>query len=253
MLGLRVSTLTGASEPFCLGINFASDEPDGAGSVVDGAAGIRGTTVWNNVEGAEGSAEELDIQINGASAASDISVSWSSPNTWSSTGRGEENNTASGNDKNLMTGYIDTNAEDPISVTVSGINTELSYDRCDCLHQGGVNDKGGDYSIGDQTFPHTDTVAFDGDFVYGELGDYLVFKEISGEFLRAIPTNSRNICPACAHQRHRGGHRRWSGSAWWRWWVRKHQFGCCPRRECVHRIHRDAQECFQCHRHLTVR
>ena len=102
--GLEGGTLA-PPEPFVLGINFASDEPDGAGSVVDGAAGVLGTTVWNNVEGAEGSAEELAIQINGASAASDISVSWSSPNTWSSTGRGEENNTASGNDKNLMTGY----------------------------------------------------------------------------------------------------------------------------------------------------
>ena len=187
--GLEGGTLA-PPEPFVLGINFASDEPDGAGSVVDGAAGIRGTTVWNNVEGAEGSAEELDIQINGASAASGINVSWSSPNTWSSTGRGEENNTASGNDKNLMTGYIDTNAEDPISVTVSGINTELSYDVIVYI-KGGVNDKGGDYTIGDQTFPHTDTLAFDGDFVYGELGDYLVFKGISGSSftLQSQPTH----------------------------------------------------------------
>ena len=42
-----------------------------------------------------------------------------------------------------MTGYIDTNAEDPISVTVSGINTELSYDVIVYI-KGGVNDKGGD-------------------------------------------------------------------------------------------------------------
>ena len=41
-----------------------------------------------------------------------------------------------------MTGYIDTNAEDPISVTVSGINTELSYDVIVYI-KGGVNDKGG--------------------------------------------------------------------------------------------------------------
>ena len=87
-------------------INFGADEPNGAGSAVTGAAGIYGTENWNNLVGASGSAASL---VNGVGDATAISIEWSSPNTWSSTGRGEENNTApAGNDKNLMTGYIDT-------------------------------------------------------------------------------------------------------------------------------------------------
>ena len=189
--GLEGGTLA-PPEPFVLGINFASDEPDGAGSAVDGAAGVLGTTVWNNLVGAAGEAADLDIQLNGAAAASGISVSWSSPNTWSSTGRGEENNTGTGNDGNLMTGYIDTNATDPNSVTVSGLSTELPYDVIVYM-KGGVVGRGGDYAIGDQVLSHIDTGAFDGNYVHGGEGDYIIFKDLSGESftLTGTPTNVR--------------------------------------------------------------
>ena len=85
LLGLRVCQ----PPELRLGDYFASDEPDGAGSVVDGAAGIRGTTVWNNVEGAE-AAEELIFRSMELQqpVASGFLVS---PNTCRC-GRGEENN-----------------------------------------------------------------------------------------------------------------------------------------------------------------
>jgi hypothetical protein len=189
--GLEGGTLA-PPEPFVLAINFASDEPAGAGSAVDGAAGVLGTTVWNNLVGAAGEAADLDIQLNGAAAASAISVSWSSPNTWSSAGRGEENNTGTGNDGNLMTGYIDTNATDPNSVTVSGLSTELPYDVIVYM-KGGVVGRGGDYAIGDQVLSHIDTGAFDGNYVHGGEGDYIIFKDLSGESftLTGTPINVR--------------------------------------------------------------
>ena len=129
-----------------IGINFGADEPDGAGSVVDGAAGVTGTSVWNNLEGASGEAD-LVADVNGSSVATGVKVSWSSPNTWSSQGRGEENNSApEGNDRNLMTGYIDTNGTDPNNVTVSGLPGDLAYDVVVYM-KGGVVGRGGAYSV----------------------------------------------------------------------------------------------------------
>jgi len=186
----------GLADGSVIAINFAADEPAGNRSDVTGAAGVLGTVNWNNVDSAAGSASDLAADVAGSSAPSGVSVEWASPNTWSSTGRGEENNTGSGNDGNLMTGYIDTNAEDPISATVSGLPDGATYDVIVYI-KGGVNGKGGDYTIGDQVLSHTDTAAFDGTFVYGEFGDYLVFKGVTGSSftLQSQPTHGGGSAP----------------------------------------------------------
>src|SRR6185295_8767365 len=85
-----------------------------------------------------------------------ISVTWSSPNTWSSTGRGEENNGfAPGPDHTLMTGYIDTGNTDgtKATVTVSGIPADFTSGGYDVLVYGlgGVAGRGGAYTIGGET------------------------------------------------------------------------------------------------------
>jgi len=129
-----------------IGINFGADEPAGNGSVVEGAAGVTGTSIWNNLEGASGEAG-LVAESNGSSVATGVKVSWSSPNTWSSQGRGEENNSApEGNDRNLMTGYIDTNGTDPNNVTVSGLPGDMAYDVVVYM-KGGVVGRGGAYTV----------------------------------------------------------------------------------------------------------
>jgi hypothetical protein len=129
-----------------IGINFGADEPAGNGSVVEGAAGVTGTSVWNNLEGASGEAG-LVADVNGSSVATGVKVSWSSPNTWSSQGRGEENNSApEGNDRNLMTGYIDTNGTDPNNVTVTGLPGDMAYDVVVYMKGGGVG-RGGAYTV----------------------------------------------------------------------------------------------------------
>jgi len=129
-----------------IAINLGADEPAGGGSAVTGAAGVLGTRVWNNVVGASGTETFLSADANGKAANSSVSVTWNSPNTWSSRGRGEENNNGGGNDGILMTGYIDTNASDPNSVVISGLPADLSYDVI-VYTKGGVNGRGGEYTV----------------------------------------------------------------------------------------------------------
>jgi hypothetical protein len=130
-----------------IGINFASDEPAGNGSAVDGEAGVIGTSVWNNLVGGSGASDFLIADVDGSAGLTGVKVTWSSPNTWSSQGRGEENNSApEGNDRNLMTGYIDTNGTDPNQVIVTGLPSDLSYDVVVYM-KGGVVGRGGDYTV----------------------------------------------------------------------------------------------------------
>ncbi len=165
-------------------INFGADEPPEVGAPVTGAAGLLGTENWNNLSGASGSLAGLIADIGGAAEASPVTVEWSSPNTWASTGRGEENNTApEGNDRNLMTGYLDTDASgNPTAVvTISEIPAEftpLGYDVYVYM-QGGVNGRGGTYTIDGVTKPNTVVAAFDGTFIEGPEGNYLLFDDVN--------------------------------------------------------------------------
>jgi hypothetical protein len=168
-------------------INFGAEEPGGAGSSVTGAAGVLGSSVWNNLTGNNGTKSNL---VDDAGLNSGVSVSWTSNNTWASQGRGEENNTApAGNDRNLMTGYLDTNATQAATVSVDGVPFDGPYNVY-VYTKGGVNGRGGDYTIGGQTISHVDTAAFDGNYKYGSEGDVLVFSGVTGSTfsLTAQPT-----------------------------------------------------------------
>src|SRR5438874_8667770 len=92
-----------------IGINFGADEPNGANTSGLGAAEVAGvpgvqTANWNNGTGANGNLNNLVRDTNGVATTTSASVTWTSPNTWSSTGRGEENNNFTGADKKLLTG-----------------------------------------------------------------------------------------------------------------------------------------------------
>ncbi|MCZ6795938.1 MAG: hypothetical protein O7J95_20210 [Planctomycetota bacterium] len=136
------------SQGTSVGINFAAEEPDGGRSDVNGAAGLFDTVNWNNLEGASGGPAELFADTLGSRdlEGGGITVTWESNNTWSSTGRGnEENNDAPpGDDRNLMTGYLDTTATSVTRVTVSGLQAAFDgpYDVYVYM-KGGVNDRGG--------------------------------------------------------------------------------------------------------------
>ena len=91
---------------FLIGLNFGADQ--GGGSLeADVSAGVTGSVQgnWNNLAGEAGSASLVDQD----GADTGATVEWTSNNTWSSTGGGEENNGfEDGGDKTLFTGYLDT-------------------------------------------------------------------------------------------------------------------------------------------------
>jgi hypothetical protein len=191
----------GAAMVASLSIKFGADEVNGVGgqSFVDSAAGVLNTATWNNTQFLSGGPTPLNQDLAGVSTPTTATVTWSSPNTWTSTGRTEENNTATGENRDLMAGYIDTLAigGQGAIVTVTGLNFPaspftLGYDIYVYI-QGGVNARGGTYSIGTGDFYHEVTTAFDGTFVEdttpdtptgpeGSFGsNYLVFRNVSGD------------------------------------------------------------------------
>lgn len=185
-----MSCLTVAVQAKTIAINLAADEADGARSDVFGAAGVLGTPNWNNLDGNAGAAANL---IDDSGAVTSTSVEWVSANTWSSTGRSEENNTApAGNDRNMMTGYLDTSATSTTTVAVSGLGGDFAAGYDVYLYiKGGTNDgRGGSYTIGTETQIHTPTSPFDGTYTVGTEGDYLLFEGLMGDSftIEATPT-----------------------------------------------------------------
>jgi hypothetical protein len=192
-----------------IAINFGSDEPvvtpAGPGSPVNGAAGVLNTVRWNNLTGADSTAPVvLSADVNGTLTPTAATVIWSSPNTWASTGRGEENNTApAGNNRNLMTGYIDTLGigAEGASVTIANLpnlaSQGLPFFDVYVYIQGGANDRGGTYTIGGSTKEHTVLAPFTGSFIEDTvdpgttpMSNYLVFRGLTGSgfTLTATPT-----------------------------------------------------------------
>ncbi len=147
-----------------VGIAFGRDDNGNGGPLAATAvAGAVPQANWNNVNGAAGSAAAGSIMADAAGAATPttISVEWSSPNTWASTGRGEENNgfPAGSADRDLLKGYLDSNDSTSYSmVTVSGIPPEFTSGGYDVLvyHVGGVAGRGGAYTINGETKFGTD-------------------------------------------------------------------------------------------------
>ena len=204
--------MTGSPDGTSIAINFGADEPNGlVESYVEGPAGVLQTANWNNFESypggpdpieqdtIPGGPEPLITDINGTAAPSTAEVEWDTSNTWSSAGRGEENNNApEGNDRALMLGYLDQNTNDIITtVTVSGLSAPFTSGPYDVYvyFQGGVNDTGGEYTIGDETVELIVNEAFEGEFIEwdGEeqIGNFYIFQDVTGaEFtLEAEPTH----------------------------------------------------------------
>jgi hypothetical protein len=177
-----LATPTGES----LSINFGAGEPgeaNGGTSLVEGPAGLAGTENWNNLLGAEGSLSGLNLDVAGVATASSATVSWEAAGTWASTGRGEENNTApEGENRDLMTGYLDTTDDSVTQITVSDLDPVFADGYNIAVYiQGGVNGRGGQYTVTTQnkvsTLNLTTESAFDGTFVGGGQpgGNFLVF------------------------------------------------------------------------------
>ena len=188
--------LTSASDASPTGrsiaIKFGTEQPV-AGTTVDSAAGVLNTIKWNNFSGPnQATPQLLTVDLNSGSLASAATIIWSSNNTWSSTGLGEENNTATGENRDLMAGYLDTGAAGGVgvSLSVAGLNSagfSLGYNVYVYI-QGGVNGRGGDYTLGSVTNSHTGDSAFSGTFLEdSDLAgtpagsNYIVFRNVTGD------------------------------------------------------------------------
>jgi hypothetical protein len=136
-----------------LSINFIDPDNTTPNDVM-GPAGVSNTVTWNNLTGANGNSNTLNLDVSGASNPTTAAITWSSPNAWSSTGRGEENNTApAGENRDLMTSYLDTGAIGGAGVRIdlsnlpAGLTSGSGYDLYVYI-KGGINGRGGDYTVG---------------------------------------------------------------------------------------------------------
>ena len=174
---LAVVLASGAARGQSASFNFAADEPNPpvGTSSVEGAAGVLGNSDWVNIPSADtGSATDDDTGI---------TVSWDTGgHTWASTGKGEENNVApTGDDRDLMTGFLDTATATGTSIAITALQPNQAYDLY-VYHNGGVVGRAGDYTLanadsGNGTRSFLETAAFTGTFVAGE--DYHVFAGIT--------------------------------------------------------------------------
>ncbi|MBL9127337.1 MAG: hypothetical protein JNL97_06810, partial [Verrucomicrobiales bacterium] len=100
----------------------------------------------------ESGAITLKADVNGAAQNTTTTVEWTCPNTWSSTGRGEENNALSGSDRQLMVGYLDTGNATTTTITLKNVPSQLTggngYDVV-VYTLGGVANRGGGFRITD--------------------------------------------------------------------------------------------------------
>ena len=108
---------------------------------------------WNNLETLTGTASALVADNKGAAVTTAATADWTSNNTWSTTGRGEENNGFATNSPNykLMLGYLDTGDPTTTTVTISGLPAALTsgYDVYVYTLGGTGGNRGGGYRIVD--------------------------------------------------------------------------------------------------------
>ena len=175
-----------------IAIKFGTDQPGRPGDdngAVNGPAGVLNTATWNNFGGLNSAAPQTVVaDIGGASTAVGTTVAWTSNNTWASTGLGEENNSATGENGDLMAGYLDTAGVGGtgVSITIANLPNVPAFDVY-VYTQGGVNGRGGTYTIGGLTLEHTGDSAFTGSFVQDTIdpgttvgSNYIVFRNLTG-------------------------------------------------------------------------
>ena len=148
----------GSARTYGLGLNFGADEANGNKAGTLAATDKAGVTAvaqanWNNLSLLNGTNTTVVGDAAGASQPTAATVTWTSANTWSSTGRGEENNLFTGADKTLMTGYLDTGAATTTTVTIQNLPAQLTTGGYDVYVYllGGIANKGGGYRIVDAT------------------------------------------------------------------------------------------------------
>jgi hypothetical protein len=209
---LAVAPTQATSGGYSIGINFGADEPAASGESELTAAEVAGVPAvlqgnWNNVSGATGNQADLVADNRGAAATTTAAIEWSSAGSWASQGsRGENNNTFTGPDRKLMTGYLDTGNATTTRVTFTGLPTELTSSGYDVYVYtlGGVTGRGGTIrledanggAIGDAklvsspTNPNTYVEDTGADHDAG--GTYVLFTAVAGTSFSVVATTTEN-------------------------------------------------------------
>ncbi len=189
-------------QTYAIGLNFQDNNVvhgnDLAPKEVAGVASIAQAN-WNNLPALATSEAPaaLKADAGGVARTTTATVEWTSPNTWASTGRGEENNGFAGSDRRLLTGFLDTGNATTTKVTLTDLPTDLSsanggYDVV-VYTDGGVPERGGGYRITDASgtelkpviraksppIPSAFTRVVPVDATTHAAGTYLVFKGLT--------------------------------------------------------------------------
>lgn len=151
-----VNTAPAGKQTYSIGVNFTDDNRDGALGPADVAgADASAQPNWNNAYTTSNGDVPLVVKADegGVAKTTTTTVEWSgAPNTWASTGRGEENNKLTGPNHLLMSGFLDTSAESLTQVKVSGIPAKLTSGKYDVVVYtlGGVaSGRGGAFRVTD--------------------------------------------------------------------------------------------------------
>ena len=177
LLSLLWLGVTAQAQPQTVSVDFVGgyggNQP--ANMAPTDVAGVLPVANWNNAEGAAGTLATL---VDSAGAATPLSATWNSPNTWA-------NGVADGpGDNTMMHGYLDTggNGSAPTTVVVSGLVASATYSVYVYVapDSGG---KSGQYSIGGQTFYLAEIGGFNGTYIQGTStsaaapasGNYMIF------------------------------------------------------------------------------
>ena len=170
--------------PRSISINFGANEPTSVRSDILGPAGVLGTLIWNNLDGANGSVTGL---VDDTGSATSVNVSWTSAGT----GANILNNTAPpGGERDLMTGGISTD----LSVTITGLNAA------------GFGSSG--YDVYEYFYDFVISAPFDGTYVLNNnyyvfeappgVGDFLALTISGGQggYLHGIELVQNTVIPA---------------------------------------------------------
>lgn len=154
--GDYVSTAAAGKQTYSIGVNFTDDNRDGALGPADVAgADASAQKNWNNGSGTTTGDVPLVVKADegGVAKTTTTTVEWSGvPNTWASTGRGEENNKLTGPNHLLMSGFLDTTSDSTTQIKVSGIPAKLTSGKYDVVVYtlGGVaSGRGGAFRVTD--------------------------------------------------------------------------------------------------------
>jgi hypothetical protein len=148
-----------AQRDYSIGMNFGADNVSGAvESFLDPAevAGVPGIAQknWNNLDAAAGNKTDLVADQNGVAQTTTATVTWNSPNTWTSEGNGEINNIMTNYpDHKLMQAYLDTGDSTTTTVKIDNIPQNLrtnanGYDVY-VYFMGGIPGRAGAYRVVD--------------------------------------------------------------------------------------------------------